>query len=50
MVEIQFDIVGQAGEHYERFVRKNKGYIVGASVRIIDEGGDVLEKGRFQYG
>ena len=50
VVEIQYDVVGRAGEHYEKFVRKNKGYVVGASVRIIDEGGNVLEKGRFQYG
>ena len=50
VVEIQFDIVGQAGEQYEKFVRKNNRYVTGASVRIVDEVGNVLEKGKFSYG
>jgi hypothetical protein len=50
VVSIEFDIVGQAGEQYETFVRKNNRTIAGASIKIIDEAGDVLESGKFRYG
>ena len=50
VVEIDFDIFGQAGEQYEKFVRKNNRAITGASIKIFDEAGNVLEKGKFTYG
>jgi len=50
VIEIQFDIVGQAGEQYEKFVRKNNRYVAGTSLKIVDKAGNVLEKGKFRYG
>ena len=50
MVEIQFDIFGQAGERYEKFIRKNNRAVTGAKIEITNEAGDVLESGKFRYG
>ena len=50
VVEIQFDIFGQAGEQYEKFVRKDNRVVAGASVEIVDEKGSVLDSGKFRYG
>jgi hypothetical protein len=50
VVEIQFDIFGQAGEQYENFVRKDNRTIGRAGVQVIDEKGNVLESGKFRYG
>lgn len=50
VVEIQFDIVGQAGEQYEKFVRKNNRAVTRASLKILDEVGNLLESGKFRFG
>lgn len=50
VLSLDFDILGQAGEQYEKFVRKNNRAITGANVEIIDEAGNVLESGKFSYG
>lgn len=50
VVTIEFDVVGRAGEQYERFVRKNNRAVAGASIEIFDEAGNVLESGPFRYG
>ncbi len=44
-VSIGLSIIGQAGEHYQH-VRRGPG----PQVRIVDETGKVLSKGRFAYG
>ncbi|OHB78683.1 MAG: hypothetical protein A2Z25_11665 [Planctomycetes bacterium RBG_16_55_9] len=50
MVTIEFDVVGQAGEQYEKFVRRDNRTIAGARLKIVDEAGNVLESGEFRYG
>ena len=53
MVTVVFlmkSLVGQAGEQYEKFVRKNNRAVLGARIEIVDEAGNVLESGRFRYG
>jgi hypothetical protein len=50
VVEIQYDIVGHAGERYEKFVRKNNRAVARASLKIVDEAGNVLESGKFKFG
>jgi len=49
-LSIDFAIIGQAGEQYENFIRKDDRAVTGAKVNIVDETGNVLEAGRFQYG
>ena len=50
VVSIEFDIVGQAGEQYEKFVRKNNRAVTGADIEIVDEMGNMLDSGKFSYG
>lgn len=50
VVMIEFGIVGQAGEQYEKFVRKNNRAVAGASIKILNEAGNMLESGQFRYG
>jgi hypothetical protein len=47
---IGFTITGQAGEQYRDFITKNNRAITGAKIKIVDETGNVLESGKFQYG
>jgi hypothetical protein len=49
-LSIDFAIIGQAGEQYENFVRKDGRAVTGAKVNIVDETGNALEAGRFRYG
>ena len=43
-------IVGQAGEHYEKFAVKDNRVVRKAKVRIVDETGKIVEAGSFKYG
>ena len=49
-VSIDYTIIGQAGEHYQSFATKDGGAMPGAKINIIDEAGNVLNSGRFEYG
>ena len=49
-LSIDFAIIGQAGEQYQNFVRKNDHTITGAKLKIVDEAGNVLMNDRFKYG
>jgi hypothetical protein len=49
-ISIDFTILGQAGEQYRKYALKNNRRISGAKLKIIDEEGNVLENGKFQYG
>ena len=50
LVSIDFAIIGQAGEQYGNFVRKDNQAMPGANVKIVDEAGNVLQTGKFEYG
>jgi hypothetical protein len=50
ILSIGYAIIGQAGEQYQNFVTKNNQAVIGAKIKIIDEAGNVLEKGNFKYG
>ena len=49
-VSIDFLIIGQAGERYRNIIMKKGKRIPAPKVRIIDEAGDVLAFGKFEYG
>ena len=49
-VSIDYSIIGQAGEHYQSFATKDGGAMPGAKINIVDEAGNVLNSGRFEYG
>jgi len=49
-VDIDYAIVGQAGERYEKFAIKDNQTIRKAKVRILDETGNIVEAGSFKYG
>jgi hypothetical protein len=50
LLSIDFAVIGQAGEQYRNFVRKDNKTITDAKLKIVDEAGNVLETGRFKYG
>ena len=50
LLSIDFTIIGQAGEQYENFVRKNNQAMPGAKIKIVDEAGNVLVNDKFKYG
>lgn len=50
LLSIDFAIIGQAGERYENFVRRNNKAMPGAKVKILDEAGNVLVNDKFRYG
>ena len=50
VVSIDFTVVGQAGEYYQRSAKKNTRSTELPSVSIIDEAGETLASGKFQYG
>ena len=50
LLYIDYAIIGQAGEHYRKFITKNNRTVTGAKIQIIDETGKVLESGKFKYG
>jgi hypothetical protein len=49
-VDIDFTVVGQAGERYEKFAVKDNRAVRKAKVRIVDEMGNTFEAGSFRYG
>ncbi|MHC4165980.1 MAG: hypothetical protein ACYSWQ_03385 [Planctomycetota bacterium] len=49
-VDIDYTIVGQAGERYQKFVIKDNRAVRNAKVRIVDETGKILKAGSFRYG
>ena len=49
-VSVDFAIIGQAGEQYQSVVRKNNRTVPAPKAKIIDEAGNVLASGRFEYG
>ena len=49
-VAIDFNIIGQAGEHYRNVIVCNNKRAPAPKVKIIDEAGNVLASGKFEYG
>ena len=49
-VDIDYAIVGQAGERYYKFAVKDNRTVRKAKVRIVDETGKIVEAGSFKYG
>ena len=49
-VSINFSIFGQGGEKYQNYAKKNNSRVPAPKVKIVDEGGNVLASGRFEYG
>jgi len=49
-ISIDFAIIGQASEQYQNFARKNNRSVHEAKAKIIDEAGNVLASGKFEYG
>ncbi len=49
-ISIDFAIIGQASERYQNFARKNNRAVTASKIEIIDETGNVLAKGKFEYG
>ncbi|MBC8468340.1 MAG: hypothetical protein H8D56_02610 [Planctomycetes bacterium] len=49
-VSIDFNIIGKAGEHYRNVITQNNKRASAPGVKIIDEDGNVLASGKFEYG
>jgi hypothetical protein len=49
-VSIDFAIIGQASEQYQSVIRKNNRSVPAPKAKIIDETGNVLASGKFEYG
>ena len=49
-VSIDYTIIGQAGEHYRSFAMRDGQAVPGAKINIVDEAGNVLNSGKFEYG
>ncbi len=49
-VSVVLAIIGQASEQYRNVVRKNNRTVPAPKAKIIDEAGNVLASGRFEYG
>jgi hypothetical protein len=43
-------IVGKAGEHYSSRITKNGRHLPAPRLRVVDERGNVLASGKFEYG
>ena len=50
IISINYVIIGQAGEQYQKFVTKDDQAVREAKLKIVDETGQVLTSGRFKYG
>jgi hypothetical protein len=50
VVSIDYTIIGEAGEHYRTFATRGGRAMTGAKINIVDEAGNVLKTGRFEYG
>jgi len=49
-VSIGLILEGQTGEHYQPVVKKNGNTLSAPTVRIVNEAGQVIAQGSFQYG
>jgi hypothetical protein len=49
-VSIDFNIIGKAGEHYRNVITRTNQRVPAPKVKIIDEVGNVLASGKFEYG
>jgi len=49
-VSIDFAVIGQAGEQYQKFVTRDNRTVADAKATIVDEAGNVLATGKFRYG
>lgn len=49
-ISIDFAIIGQASEQYQSVIRKNNRAVPAPKAKIIDETGNVLASGKFEYG
>ncbi|MDT8300048.1 MAG: hypothetical protein RQ760_01100 [Sedimentisphaerales bacterium] len=49
-VSIDFNIIGKAGEYYSNVITQNNKRASAPGVKIIDEAGNVLASGKFEYG
>jgi hypothetical protein len=49
-VSIDFNIIGKAGEHYRNSIMQNNKRASAPKLKIIDEAGNVLASGKFEYG
>ena len=50
LVSVDFSIIGQAGEHYGAGIAKNGRRLAAPGLKIVDEAGEVLASGKFEYG
>jgi len=50
VVSIDYTIIGEAGEHYRASAIRDGRIVTGAKINIVDEAGNVLNTGRFEYG
>ena len=50
IVSINPSIIGRAGEHYSAAVTKNGKRLAPPTLKIVDETGNVLASGKFEYG
>ncbi len=49
-VSVDFAIIGQASEQYQNVIRKNNRTVPVPKAKIINEAGNVLASGKFEYG
>ena len=49
-VSIDFNVIGRAGEHYRNMIMQNNKQAPAPKVKIIDEAGNILASGKFEYG
>ena len=50
VLEIDYAIIGRAGELYRSFATKDGQAVTSAAINIVDEAGNVLNSGKFSYG
>ena len=53
IISIDYAIIGQAGEKYQKFknfITKDNRGVNETKIKIVDEAGNVLESGKFTYG
>jgi hypothetical protein len=50
ILSIGYAIIGRAGENYENSITKDNQAVTGAKFKIVDETGNVLKSGGFEYG
>jgi hypothetical protein len=49
-ISIGFSIVGQAGEKYSSRIKKNNRDTAAPKLKIVDQEGNILASGKFEYG